>query len=76
MGAERAAGTQQSLDRALDLLDVLAKGNTGGMNISEISKLLGTTRVTASAMVQSLLQRNYIEKDEESGRYRIGYKIL
>lgn len=76
MGTERAAGTQQSLDRALDLLDVLAKGNTAGMNISEISKLLGTTRVTASAMVQSLLQRNYIEKDEESGRYRIGYKLL
>ena len=76
MGTERAAGTQQSLDRALDLLDVMAKGDTVGMNISEISKLLGTTRVTASAMVQSLLQRNYIEKDEESGRYRIGYKLL
>ena len=76
MGTERATGTQQSLDRALDLLDVMAKGDTVGMNISEISKLLGTTRVTASAMVQSLLQRNYIEKDEESGRYRIGYKLL
>lgn len=76
MATEKSGGTQQSLDRALDLLDILAKSETNGLNISEISKLLGITRVTASTMVQSLLQRNYIEKDEESARYRIGYKLL
>jgi len=67
--------TQQSLDRALELMEMLAK-NGGGMNVSDISKTLGITRVTASSMVQSLLQRNYIEKDPATGKFYIGYKFL
>ena len=76
MGTEKNTGTQQSLDRALDLLDILAKNESNGLNISEISKMLGISRVTASTMVQTLLHRNYIEKDADSTRYRIGYKLL
>lgn len=67
--------TQQSLDRALELMEMLAK-NGGGMNVQDISKALGVTRVTATSMVQSLLKRNYIEKDMETGKYYIGYKFL
>lgn len=67
------ASTQQSLDRALELLEILAK-NGASMNVAEISKILGITRTTASSMIQSLLQRNYIEKDPETGKYSIGYK--
>ena len=53
MGTEKNTGTQQSLDRALDLLDILAKNESNGLNISEISKMLGISRVTASTMVQT-----------------------
>ena len=75
MTKSKAISTQQSLDRALELMEMLAK-NGGGMNVSDISKALGITRVTASSMVQSLLQRNYIEKDALTGKFYIGYKFL
>ena len=66
--------TQQGLDRALELLETLAK--TGGaLNVAEISKSLGITRTTTSSMLQSLMQRNYIEKDPDTGKYSIGYKL-
>ncbi|MBQ3532999.1 MAG: IclR family transcriptional regulator [Oscillospiraceae bacterium] len=74
MNNKKPMGTQQGLDRALELMEMLAK-NGAGMNVSEISKALGITRVTATAMVQSLYQRNYIEKDR-AGKYHIGYKFL
>lgn len=64
---------QQSLDRALDLLEMLTKTGSA-MNIAEISKMFNVTRTTASSMLQSLLLRNYIEKDSETGKYSIGYK--
>jgi len=66
--------SQQSLDRALELIEVLAK--TGiAMNVAEISKKLDITRTTTYSMLQSLLQRNYVEKDLETGKYSIGYKL-
>ena len=75
MTKTKTMSIQQSLDRALELMEMLAK-NGGGMNVSDISKTLGITRVTASSMVQSLLQRNYIEKDAITGKFYIGYKFL
>ena len=65
--------SQQSLDRALELLEMLTKTGTS-MNIAEISKTFKITRTTVSSMLQSLLQRNFIEKDSETGKYSIGYK--
>ncbi len=75
MARTKAAGSQQNLDRALELMEMLAR-NGGGMNISDISRALDVTRVTASSMAQSLLQRNFIEKDVSSGKFYIGYKFL
>ena len=68
------ASTQQSLDRALELLELLTKTGAA-MNLAEISKMFKITRTTAASMLQSLLQRNYIEKDLETGKYSIGYKM-
>lgn len=73
MRKKTTATTQQSLDRALELIEILAKTGAA-MNVAEISKTLGITRTTASSMLQSLLQRNYVEKDMETGKYSIGYK--
>lgn len=69
------ASTQQSLDRALELIEMLAKTGAA-MNVAEISKKLGITRATTYSMLQSLLLRNYIEKDLETGKYSIGYKLF
>lgn len=71
---KKTTGSQQSVERPFDLLEMLAK-NDSGMNVSDISKALGITRVTATTMVQTLFQRNYLEKDDQ-GKYHIGYKFL
>ena len=71
---KKSASTQQSLDRALELIEMLSKTGVA-MNIADISKALGVTRATASSLIQTLLQRNYIEKDLETCKYSIGYKI-
>lgn len=73
MTKKGTAAKQQGLDRALELMEMLAKTGVA-MNVADISKTLGITRATTSAMVQSLLQRNFIEKDPETGKYSIGYK--
>ncbi len=74
MAKTKSAAPQPYLDRVLELLEMFAR-NGASMNISEISKVLGVTRVTASNMVQSLLQRNYIEKDALTGKFSLGYKL-
>lgn len=74
MNKKKTTGTQQGIDRPFELIEMLSK-NDIGMNISDISKALNITRVTATSIVQTLLQRNYLEKDEQ-GKYHIGYKFL
>lgn len=75
MKNKKVPATLQGLDRALELLEILAK-NGAGMNISEVSKALNITRVTASNMIHSLLQRNFIEKDPVTGKFFLGYKLF
>lgn len=65
----------KNLDRALSVLDILASSSTP-MSIMEISKALNTTRTTTYAMLSSLVGNNYVEKDLQTGRYTIGYKVL
>lgn len=71
---KKTASTQQSLDRALELIEMLSKTGAS-MNIADISKALKITRATASSLIQTLLHRNYIEKDPETCKFSIGYKI-
>lgn len=66
--------SQQSLDRAFELIEMLAKTGVSA-NVAELSKTLGVTRMTTNSMLQSLLRRNYVEKDQETGKYSMGYKL-
>lgn len=71
---QQTSGTNQALDRALELLTTMA--TTGvTMNIADISKSLSVTRATALSMANSLTAQNFLEKDPESGRYGIGYRL-
>ena len=65
----------QTLDRALELLDILAN-STVPMSASELSKRLGTSRTTSYAMLNSLLKHDHIKKDPATGKYIIGYKMF
>lgn len=64
----------QSLKRALALFDLLAMNQP--MSVMEISKALDVTRTTVYSLLAPLIETNYIEKDEASGKYRLGYRFF
>lgn len=67
--------TLQTADRALCLIELL--GNCGKqMSAQEISKELGTSRTATYALLNSLQQKNFIEKDSRTKKYFIGYRML
>jgi IclR family acetate operon transcriptional repressor len=59
-----------TLDRALDLLELLADG--GGLGAAEIAGLLGTSRPTAFRLLAALRSRGFVEQAAGSRRYRLG----
>lgn len=67
--------TLQSLDRALELLDILANKRLP-QSAADLSNELHINRTTVYAMLNSLLKKQYIEKDETTSRYTIGYKLF
>lgn len=68
-----APSTQQSLDKALGLLVMMAQTNRSFV-ISEIETELGVSRPTAYTMLNSMVKYNFLEKDIETGKYSIGFR--
>lgn len=62
--------TVQSLERALDILEELARSR-GPLGISELAKKTGLNKSTVHRLLQTFLNRNYVEKNSE-GQYVIG----
>lgn len=67
--------TNKALDRAFYLLEGLAKDGLS-LNVADISRYLGVTRVTAQSLVNSMEAMHYIEKNPENGRYSLGYRLF
>jgi DNA-binding IclR family transcriptional regulator len=61
----------QSLERAFDILDVLAHA-AGGLGLSEIAAEAGLPRSTAFRLLAVLQGREYVRKAEDTGKYRLG----
>lgn len=64
----------QSLDRALDLISILANSREP-LSVIDLSKSLSANRTTIYATLNTLLMHNFIEKDETSGKYTIGPRL-
>ena len=64
----------QTVMKALELLNHLAK-NTGnlGAGVSELSDALGIGKSTVHRLLDTLQYYGYIEKSEETNRYRLGW---
>ncbi|MGH4037483.1 MAG: IclR family transcriptional regulator [Sphaerochaeta sp.] len=63
--------TNQSIDRAFDILEALAD-ETDGLTLTELSKKTKLHTSTVYRMLQALNIRNYIDKDENNNRYSLG----
>ncbi|WP_109212242.1 MULTISPECIES: IclR family transcriptional regulator [Microbacterium] len=64
----------QSVDRAVSILQVLARRGNGG--VTEISKDLAIHKSTVSRLLLTLEARGLVEQDTSRGRYRLGYGVV
>lgn len=64
-----------AVERALAMLEAVAEVSEGLSN-AEISRKLKIPKSSASYLLRTLETRGYLARDAESGKYRVGLKIL
>ena len=64
----------QSVDRALETLELLARHGESG--VTEVAERLGVHKSTASRLLSALEARRMVEQGGERGRYRLGGGVL
>lgn len=76
MGNERESGPAlvQSVDRALSILEILARRRAAG--VTEIGKELGVHKSTAFRLLAALEARGFVEQAQERGTYRLGLGVV
>lgn len=65
----------QSLDRAFDILELLSHQRRG-MMLTDIGKNLDLHKSTVFRLLSSLKERGYIEKNTDTGLYRLGLGFI
>ena len=65
-----ASGSVQSVDRVLDLLEILAL-SPGGLLLSELAAASGLHVSTTHRLVNVLVDRGYAVKEPAGGKYRL-----
>jgi len=74
-GSDSGAATGvQSVDRALTILELLARGGEAG--VTEIATELDVHKSTAFRLVATLESHRLVEQTEERGKYRLGVGVL
>jgi len=64
-----------AVERALAMLEAVAQA-TDGLSNAEISRKLNIPKSSASYILRTLENQGYLTRDTESGKYRVGLKIL
>ncbi|OES43833.1 IclR family transcriptional regulator [Domibacillus iocasae] len=65
----------KSVARALDIIALVSASRTG-LGVTEIANQMDINKSSVFRTLATLEQYGYIEKKEETGRYRIGYAFL
>ncbi|MPZ60369.1 MAG: helix-turn-helix domain-containing protein [Propionibacteriales bacterium] len=74
MSNSGSASPVQSVDRAVTVLEMLARD--GEVGVTEIATELGVHKSTAFRLVSALETRGLVEQNAERGKYRLGVGIL
>jgi len=64
-----------AVERALAMLEAVAQ-EPEGLSNAEISRKLQIPKSSASYILRTLETQNYVNRDAETGKYRVGLKIL
>ncbi|MHB1653496.1 MAG: IclR family transcriptional regulator [Desulfitobacteriaceae bacterium] len=65
----------QTLERSLDVLEVLAQADEA-LGVTEIGNRVGLHKSTVHRILQTLAYRGYVEKEKDRDRYHLGIKIV
>ena len=68
------AGPVQSVDRAVAILEILAREGEAG--VTEVARELGVHKSTASRLLAALDRRELVAQDAARGRYRLGMGLV
>lgn len=74
-GARAKFHGAQTVERALRALDVLTETGTP-MRLSDLAQATGLNISTLSRLLASLERADYVTREPETGRYRLGFKVL
>lgn len=69
-----ASGGLKTVDRALNLLDILARMEEGG--VSELAAELNVHKSTVFRLLGSLEAHGLVEQTEDRGKYRLGFGLV
>lgn len=64
----------QSIDRALDIIEVLSQENDG-LGVTEIASRIGLPKSTAHRIIATMAERGYLSRTDK-GVYKIGLKLI
>ncbi|MFI6519528.1 IclR family transcriptional regulator [Spirillospora sp. NPDC050679] len=73
-GRPDGAATVQSVDRAVTVLEILAREGEAG--VTQLAAELGVHKSTAFRLVAALEHRELVVQDSDRGKYRLGLGIL
>lgn len=67
--------TVKSVDKACYLLEIVSE-YPDGIAITELANEVGMYKSTVHRLLGTLMNREYIEQDAKTGKYKLGYKLL
>jgi DNA-binding IclR family transcriptional regulator len=73
-GASGPAALVQSVDRAVSVLEILAR--RGEVGVTEIAGELGVHKSTAFRLVSVLENRGLVDQTADRGKYRLGFGVV
>lgn len=71
---ERKSSSVQSVDRAVSVLEFLARNKESG--VTEVASEIGTHKSTAYRLLTTLKERGLVEQDEATEKYRLGFGLV
>jgi DNA-binding IclR family transcriptional regulator len=71
---DRGAQSVQSVDRAIAILEILARDGEAG--VTEVARELGVHKSTASRLLAALDRHELVTQDTARGRFRLGVGIV
>ncbi|GLB66624.1 IclR family transcriptional regulator [Arthrobacter mangrovi] len=74
--AEKPQGAAASLLNGLAVLEAFSVAKRSLLGVTEISELVGLHKSTVSRMLTGLTEAGYVQRDDDTGRYRLGLGMI